>query len=219
MYHKANKPTKIMGKTQKKKKTNQNKTRKRRVFTKKDFVSGDGMIVSAWGPALWHSMHMISFNYPIQPTNKDKKYYSKFIKNLVHLLPCKYCRENLKKNLKKMPITDETMKNRANFSKYVYELHELVNKNLGKKSGLTYCDVRERYEHFRARCTINMPTDANKDKDKNKTLKRGKNKKENGCTQSLYGKNAKCIIKIVPKDTKCKTFQMDEECKKRKIYD
>jgi hypothetical protein len=43
------------------------------------------------------------------------------------------------------------MKNRESFSRYVYELHELVNKMLNKKSGLKYCDVRERYEHFRAR--------------------------------------------------------------------
>ena len=27
---------------------------------------------------------------------------------------------------------------------------------LGKKSGLTYCQVRERYEHFRARCTLDL---------------------------------------------------------------
>ena len=45
------------------------------------------------------------------------------------------------------------MKNRTTFSKYVYNLHEHINKMLGKKSGLRYNDVRERYEHFRSRCT------------------------------------------------------------------
>ena len=44
------------------------------------------------------------------------------------------------------------MKDRNSFSRYVYRLHERINKNLGKKSGLSYCDIRERYEHFRARC-------------------------------------------------------------------
>jgi hypothetical protein len=39
----------------------------------------------------------------------------------------------------------------------VYKLHETVNKMLKKKSGLTYCDVRERYEHFRSRCTDEKP--------------------------------------------------------------
>jgi hypothetical protein len=37
----------------------------------------------------------------------------------------------------------------------VYELHELVNTVLGKKSGLCYEDVRDRYEHFRSRCLEN----------------------------------------------------------------
>ena len=40
---------------------------------------------------------------------------------------------------------------------YVYELHETINKLLNKKSGLSYEDVRDRYEHFRARC-INKAT-------------------------------------------------------------
>ena len=42
------------------------------------------------------------------------------------------------------------MKNRETFSKYVYNLHEHINKMLKKKSNLTYDDVRVRYEHFRA---------------------------------------------------------------------
>ena len=45
------------------------------------------------------------------------------------------------------------MRNRTSFSKWVFKLHELINTMLGKKSGLRYCDVRERYEHFRSRCT------------------------------------------------------------------
>ena len=49
------------------------------------------------------------------------------------------------------------MENRDKFSRYIYNLHETVNKMLGKQSGLSYCDVRERYEHFRSRCTIDKP--------------------------------------------------------------
>ena len=49
------------------------------------------------------------------------------------------------------------MKNRDSFSRYVYNLHEIVNRMLQKKSGLSFCDVRDRYEHFRSRCTIDKP--------------------------------------------------------------
>jgi hypothetical protein len=45
-----------------------------------------------------------------------------------------------------------------------------------------------------------------------KTLK----KKEKGCTEPLYGKKAKCVIKIVPQEEKCSTFQMDEKCIKQR---
>ena len=128
--------------------------------------------------------------------------------NLVNVLPCKYCRENLANNYKQFPFTISCMKDRNSFSRYVYKLHENVNKMLGKKSGLSYCDVRERYEHFRARCTTEEKP---KIFDFRKTRK---NKKEKGCTEPLYGKKAKCIIKIVPTEEKCKTFQMDKKCKK-----
>lgn len=182
------------------------KKSKKKIFSKKDFSAGDGFLTTVWGPALWHSLHTMSFNYPVKPTQNDKKHYRNFMLNLVHVLPCKYCRDNLKKNFKVFPLTMECMKNRNSFSRYVYRLHERINKNLGKDSGLTYCDVRERYEHFRARCTEEKPNIFKF----NKTRKR----KEKGCTEPLYGKKAKCIIKIVPNDEKCKTFQMDEKCKK-----
>ena len=80
---------------------------------------------------------------------------------------------------------------------------------LNKKSRLKYCDVRERYEHFRARCVEESPKMFNFKKTR-------KNKKERGCTEPLYGKKAKCIIKIVPKEENCNTFQMDTKCKYRR---
>ncbi len=181
---------------------------KKRVFTKKQYNSGDGMLTSVWGPSMWHYLHTMSFNYPVEPSKENKHYYKEFVKNLQYTLPCKYCRINLKNNFKAHPIKECHMKDRESFSRYVYELHELVNKMLNKKSGLKYCDVRERYEHFRARCSNEKP----------KIFKFNKTKKkEKGCTEPLYGKKAKCIIKIVPHEKKCKTLEIDNKCLKRKI--
>ena len=175
-------------------------TRKKREFTKSDLSNRDGMLTTVWGPSMWHVLHTMSFNYPINPTAADKDHYRDFVIGLQHVLPCKYCRINLTKNFKSLPLTMKNMKNRDSFSRYIYNLHELVNKMLNKHSGLTYCDVRERYEHFRARCTVEQF---------NKTVKK---KQEKGCTEPLYGQKSKCIIKIVPQDTKCDSFQMDERC-------
>ena len=131
-----------------------NKTKKKYIFKKNDYNSGDGMVVNIWGPAAWHFIHTMSFNYPVEPTIANKKHYRDFIYNLRNVLPCKYCRMNLEKNFKRLPLTEKDMKDRETFSRYIFNLHELVNKMLGKKSGLTYCEVRERYEHFRSRCTV-----------------------------------------------------------------
>lgn len=184
-----------------------NKTRKSKVYTKKDYASGDGMLTTVWGPSMWHFLHTMSFNYPVHPTQEQKAHYYKFMKSLVHVLPCKHCRINLKTNYKNLPLRKCDMKNRHTFSRYVYNLHELVNKMLKKKSGLTYCQIRERYENFRARCTQRKPI----------LFKLHKNgtRKEKGCTIPLYGKKAKGIIKIVPQDSRCKSFQMNKQCEKK----
>jgi len=149
-------------------------------YTKKDYNSNDGMLTKVWGPCIWLFLHMISFNYPLNPTELQKQKYRSFILNLKYVLPCSACRENLKKNFKKMPLTIEHMKNRETFSKYIYHLHEEINHMLDKKNNLTYKMVRNKYEKFRARCS------------------HSKTKKELGCTNPLKGKKYKCKLNIQP---------------------
>ena len=177
--------------------------KKKHTYTEEEYNSGDGMLTSVWGPSMWHFLHTMSFNYPINPSAQDSKHYRDFIINLQYTLPCKFCRLNLIKNLKELPITDEVMKNRENFSKYIYDLHNLINKMLKKHETITFCDVREKYENFRARCSIKTPT-------------KSKTKKERGCSVPLHGKKSRCIIKIVPQERKGKSFQMDKQCFKKK---
>ena len=196
-------------------KTKKNKTKK--IYSKSDFNSGDGMLTSVWGPSAWHLLHTMSFNYPVEPTQEQKHHYRNFVLNLKNVLPCKYCRINLKTNLKELPLTMDCMKSRDTFSRYIYNLHELINRKLNKKSNLKYCDVRERYEHFRSRCTEDLPKLFKFDQ---KLRDKIKNTEGKGCTEPLYGKKSKCIIKIVPQEEKGQTFQMDKKCiKTREILD
>lgn len=188
-----NKTKKYNHKSSKKDKSSKKHTLKKRIFSQKNYNSGDGMLTSVWGPSMWHYLHLMSFNYPLKPSKEDKKHYRKFILDLQYVLPCKYCRINLQNNFKTLPLTMKDMENRETFSKYVYNLHELVNKMLNKKSNLSYSQVRDRYEHFRSRCN------------NNKIVK----KEEKGCTDPLNGKKSKCIIKIVPQEVKGETFQMN----------
>lgn len=188
------------------KKNNKNKKfikKTKKVYSENHYKSGDGMLTSVWGPSLWHSLHTISFNYPTNPSKKDKSNYKKYLLHLQHVLPCKYCRINLKNNFKQLPLNDKCMESRDTFSMYVYNLHEMVNKMLKKKSGLSYEDIRERYEHFRARCG----------KKKVKLFKFNKTKKKHpGCTEPLHKIKSKGIIQIVPQNEKCESIQIDNQC-------
>lgn len=155
-----------------------NKTRKNK-FCSADYNSNDGILTTIWGPSTWHLLHSISFNYPTKPSEKDKIHYRTFIQNLQHVLPCGKCRKNLLVNFKKLPLLKKHMESRSTFSKYVFDLHNVVNTMLHKSSGLTYNDVRDTYELYRARC-ITM-----------------KKKTELGCIEPRNGIKRKCVLSFV----------------------
>lgn len=158
-------------------------------FKREHYNSGNGILPKIWGPSLWHFLHTISFNYPVNPTDEHKINYYNFILSLKNILPCGKCRENLEKNLKILPLTIDDMKNRYTFSLYIYNLHETVNNMLNKKSNLTYNNVKNTYEHFRARCNKSKKTHI-------------------GCNDPLNGLKTKCVLQIIPENEKCNTFQM-----------
>ena len=164
------------------------------------YNSKNGMLTRIWGPPLWHYLHTMSFNYPINPTIEDKQHYSDFILNLQYVLPCGKCRENLKKNFRKLPLQKKHMESRESFSRYVYQLHETVNTMLNKKSGLTYDTVRDSYESFRANCSNKKETKI----------------KETGCIEPIYRIKSRCMMTIVPDTSKIKkqqSLKINKKCK------
>ena len=177
------------------------------IYSEDDYQSNDGMLTNVWGPAMWHYLHTMSFNYPVNPTKKDIKHYSDFILNLQYVLPCGKCRKNLTENLKKLPLKSKDMISRTTFSKYIFDLHQLINTMLGKKSHLTYDTIRERYEHFRSRCAKSL----------NEMKKDNEKKYEKGCIEPLYGEKSKCILRIVPQDEDYETFKINNKCIKRNL--
>jgi len=198
-------------------------------YEDKDYSSNDGMLTTVWGPGVWHYLHTMSFNYPVHPTAADKRHYRNFVLELQYVLPCGKCRKNLVKNFKKHPLTVSHMKSRETFSRYIYELHETVNRMLDKKSGLTYEKVRDRYEHFRARCAkplmklrgCKTPSNRTRKTSSSETgmTRKTNGAKDKGCVVPLYGNKAKCVLQIVPQDVKCETMQIDQRCVKRRESD
>lgn len=177
-------------------------------FTRKEYDSQDGMMTSIWGPAMWHFLHTMSFNYPMNPSSDQKEHYRAFIINMVNILPCGKCRTNLIKNFQVLPLTDHHLSSRSHFSRYIYDLHNIINKMLCKNYTITYVDVRNKYEKFRARCSAVKKQNEEQQFCKTKKKRKMKNSKddEKGCIVPNIGIKQKCILRIVPDSVKCKTF-------------
>lgn len=174
------------------------------------YNSSSGMQTNIWGPAMWMSLHIVSFNYPVNPTKHQQQTYASWLVHTGQILPCKYCRENFEKNMTAAgwqwtdhaTNLDVVMKNRNTFSFFVWKLHDNVNQMLQKQSP-PFEEVRNMFESMRASCL----TDDEK-------IKLEFESKELGCVRPLHkGKRGKCVISIVPSDqTQINSLKIDEQC-------
>jgi hypothetical protein len=126
--------------------------------TKLDDNKNNGLITKIWGPMMWESIHCIAFGYPIEPTSEQKENYKNFFLNLMNVLPCKFCRDSYKDFITKEENTllrDEDLENRESLTKFVFKIHNRVNKKLGVNYNICYDDFVKKYESYRAKCIPN----------------------------------------------------------------
>ena len=121
------------------------------IFTDSDYNSNNGFSTYIWGPCAWHFLHIITFNYPNNPTIQQQKDYYKFFKILGKVLPWKWCRINYVKNTKNTKLSLKIFKNRKTLSQWLCNMHNLINDMLNKhkNENKTYDEIKEFYEHFR----------------------------------------------------------------------
>lgn len=86
-----------------------------------------------WGPYGWKFMHMVALAYPNSPTNEDKENYKIFFTILGNVLPCQLCADHYKQNLINFPLTDYILSSRDTLLKWTIDIHNEVNKSIGKK--------------------------------------------------------------------------------------
>lgn len=85
-----------------------------------------------WGPIFWHTIHITALSYPIQePPYTAKRAAKEFYESLTNLIPCPVCREHYAAHLSENPISPSLDK-RADLFRWTVNLHNVVNKNLGK---------------------------------------------------------------------------------------
>ena len=91
-----------------------------------------GMSPDVWGPVFWATMHIATLGYPVNPTPKDQEAAIKFYESLVVMIPCPICREHYGTHLTEMPVKD-VVNNRDALINWVFNIHNKVNVQLGKK--------------------------------------------------------------------------------------
>jgi len=89
-------------------------------------------------------MHAVAFTYPDEPSPQERKQYIDFFKSLEGVIPCPQCRQHYGEHIKSNPIQAEDT---DDMSRWVYNLHDKVNKRNGKTSP-SYEKVKEMYTGF-----------------------------------------------------------------------
>jgi hypothetical protein len=116
------------------------------------------MITKLWGPHLWKSLHSITFGYPIQPTEQHIYNYREFFRFLGNVLPCSHCRKSYNQYIydNNTNIDDPIhFQNRQNLCYWLYLIHNKVNNKLMIDYKLSFYDVINNYESYRAKCSSN----------------------------------------------------------------
>lgn len=120
----------------------------------------NGLITKVWGGPAWTFLHSVTFGYPIEPSDETKQQYKQFFVSLGDVLPCKYCRESYRKFITEgvtaLMLAD--LSNRETLTHWFYRVHNAVNHKLDVDYGITYLDVVNRFESFRAKCGSHDPT-------------------------------------------------------------
>lgn len=147
----------------------------------KNTNANNGLITKIWGPGFWMAFHATAFGYPLDPTEENKSDYLVFYQTIAKILPCKYCRDSYAQFIKEpdLFLDMKVMKNRETLTYWAYKMHNRVNEKLGVNYGLSFEDVKKRYECYRAKCSSNA------------------NKKYKGCVVPLSKKNAYTIAEII----------------------
>lgn len=78
-----------------------------------------------WGPSGWKLLHLVA-TAPVAHPSKVLRWFEL----LPYVLPCKYCRYSLSEYYEKLPLTLATVKSPSAFSRWAYEIHNMVNDKL-----------------------------------------------------------------------------------------
>ena len=77
-----------------------------------------------WGKSSWVLIHSIAVNYPDHPSPSEKENIINFFLILGDVLPCRFCRQHYRENLKYLPINADS---KMDLVWWTIDLHNRVN--------------------------------------------------------------------------------------------
>ena len=99
-----------------------------------------------WGPPAWTFLHTVTYNYPENPTDDDKRNFYNFFMSLQHVLPCNKCKAHYQQNIQKYNLS-ESLDSRENLVKWLIDLHNDINRD-NKKPVWSYSEVYNKYREM-----------------------------------------------------------------------
>lgn len=99
-----------------------------------------------WGPGAWTFLHTVTFNYPKNPSDIQKRNYKDFFENLQNILPCPKCANHYGHNLNKFSL-DDALESKDKLIKWLIDIHNEVNRKNNKKI-YNYKEVIQIYDNL-----------------------------------------------------------------------
>ena len=100
------------------------------------------MSLKKYGSSIWNTLHYISFGYPDNPSDQDKKNIKNFFISLSYVFPCKKCEKSYQEYLY---FNDDVLKNKNNLTYWLYELHKKINRKIGIYYDISFDDLKNKF--------------------------------------------------------------------------
>jgi hypothetical protein len=103
-----------------------------------------------FGPIIWTILHLLSFSYdPSTDPQNEAQNMKNYILATGSVLPCGPCRDHFNNNINSViggQTLDQALGSSGSLQKFIYDFHNLVNQQTGKKNGPSFQDVYNTYD-------------------------------------------------------------------------
>lgn len=112
---------------------------------------------NVWGKHYWFFLHTIAITYPLRPNEATKKKYYELIQNMPLFIPSIKLGDKFITYLEKYPVSSY-LDSRIQFMKWVHFLHNKINEDLNKPKINFQESIRQYYNHYKPKETIEYKT-------------------------------------------------------------